>query len=483
MKHPIMELSFWDTDARKIANSCIAFLFAALLLTVQTKVAFASNASPHIRAEKAANYLVDIVERHPGLVIGVKSNGSDWRFVSKGVRRRGEQGRVDTRTVFEIGSVTKVFISVLLLDMAARGEVNLTDSVDKYLPDEKWPEFLEQITLLHLATHSSGLPRRPTNLQPERRNGPYADFKRKDLLDYLKNAELIAPPGSQYQYSNLGVGLLGFFLAEAAGQPLDALMKERIFGPLGMTSTNITSFDSANSASPHDSIGETIVGRWSLGALAGAGGLHSNANDMSRFADALMGLSDAPVSSAAQLTLSDTHQIPGGTLKPYLAWISPDIVEEKVLFSHDGGTGGSRSMIIIEPATNSATIILGNAATNLEHVAMYVHGANRRLPAFEKIREITLAENDAWALVGCYRLDDAETIEITLEDAQLYAQMSMDGRFPVYPYDRNKLFYRVGEAQLIFNFDGAHTQPTSVALQRPWSRSVAPRTAPECADN
>ena len=145
-------------------------------------------------------------------------------------------------TVFEIGSGTKVFTSLLLADMAHRGEVALDDTIGKYLPpDVKMPERNgRSITLVDLATHTSGLPRLPTNLSPKDPNNPYADYSVEQFYQFLSTYQLTRDIGSQYEYSNLGGGLLGHILALRAGMSYEALVESRICDPLGMNSTRIT---------------------------------------------------------------------------------------------------------------------------------------------------------------------------------------------------------------------------------------------------
>jgi len=141
---------------------------------------------------------------------------------------------LDADSVFEIGSITKVFTAILLADMADRGEVALDDPVAKFLPDGvRVPgRNGRRITLLDLTTQSSGLPRMPDNLRPKDPTNPYADYTPEQMFEFLGRYELTRDIGAQYEYSNLGVGLLGQALARRAGTSYEALVKERILDPL-----------------------------------------------------------------------------------------------------------------------------------------------------------------------------------------------------------------------------------------------------------
>ena len=203
------------------------------------------------------------------------------------------RARFNGDTIFEIGSATKVFTSLLLADMVQRGEVALNDPVAKFLPaGVSVPERNgRQITLVDLATHTSGLPRLPANLNPKDPNNPYADYTPEQLYQFLSSYQLPRDIGAQYEYSNLGGGLLGFALARRAGMSYEALVKSRICDPLGMKDTGITLTPEmkARFAVGHDQ-GLARVENWDLPTLAGAGALRSTANDLLAFVSANIGL-------------------------------------------------------------------------------------------------------------------------------------------------------------------------------------------------
>ena len=133
---------------------------------------------------------------------------------------------MDGDTLFEIGSITKVFTALLLQDMIERGEMKLDDPVQKYLPNSvKMPTYQgKEITLLHLATHTSGLPRDDDG----------------QLYAFLSHCALRQAPGTRLEYSNLGMGLLGHVIALKADKDYETLVVERICQPPGMDSTRIT---------------------------------------------------------------------------------------------------------------------------------------------------------------------------------------------------------------------------------------------------
>ncbi|HEX7678961.1 MAG TPA: serine hydrolase domain-containing protein, partial [Thermoanaerobaculia bacterium] len=217
---------------------------------------------------------IDVQRQGVGIVVGV-IDPSGRRTVAYGSTKKGE-GPVDANTVFEIGSITKVFTSLLLADAVQRGEVALTDPVSKYLPPNvKVPERGgKKITLVDLATHTSGLPRMPTNFHPRDPGNPYADFSVAQLYEFLSSVELTRDIGSKYEYSNLGGGLLGHALALRAGTDYETLVRTRILEPLGMKSTAITlSKAMKDRLAPGHNAELQPVANWDIPTLAGAGAL------------------------------------------------------------------------------------------------------------------------------------------------------------------------------------------------------------------
>ena len=217
--------------------------------------------------------------RTSGIVAAV-SDPTGSRVFSKGYSGSAENRPLDGESVFEIGSITKVLTALLLADMAERGEVAVTDPVTRYLPPMNVPEWIRHITLLDLATYTSGLPNLPCDFKFNGVN-PLADYTPERVYSCLPTYALRYEPGTHYEYANLGYGLLGLALAMRAGKDYEALLVERICEPLGLHSTRITLTDNMRSrlAQGHDQrLNPTPL--WDLPGLAGAGAVRSTANDL-----------------------------------------------------------------------------------------------------------------------------------------------------------------------------------------------------------
>jgi CubicO group peptidase (beta-lactamase class C family) len=306
--------------------------------------------------------------RNPGIVVGVMDR-SGTRVVSYGTS--SVQGvPLDGSTIFEIGSVTKTFTTSLLADMVARGEVRLDEPVAELLPNSVTVPSWEgrPITLLDLATHTSGLPRNPTNLHPSNPEDPWADYTVSDLYQFLSNYKLMRAPGSAFEYSNVGMGLLGHALALRGGKSYEALLEERILRPLGMGDTRITlsAAQQARLAQGHENDGRAVA-NWHLPTLAGAGALRSDATDLFRYLSANLGTSGG----ALVPVLAQTHPVRApidDTLAVALGWMVNRKRRDRPLWWHDGETGGFRSFVAFDPAGKRAVVVLTNETNSVNDI-------------------------------------------------------------------------------------------------------------------
>jgi CubicO group peptidase (beta-lactamase class C family) len=284
-------------------------------------------------------------------------------------------------TVFEIGSVTKVFTSLLLADMVERGEVRLDTPVAELLPKSvKVPSRNgRQITLLDLSMQSSGLPRIPGNLRPADFMNPYADYTADKLYAFLSGFTLTRDPGEKYEYSNLGAGLLGHALALKAGITYEQLVHRRILEPLGMTSTSVTlSEDQKKRLAAGYSATLRPMKNWDFDALAGCGALRSTVNDMLRFLAANLELTDSPLRPAMRRMRSIRKPTGASDLDIAMAWHIFTKFDHDVVW-HNGGTIGYHSFVGFDPAAKKGVVILCNSFYAIEDIGM--HTLDSRYPA------------------------------------------------------------------------------------------------------
>jgi D-alanyl-D-alanine-carboxypeptidase/D-alanyl-D-alanine-endopeptidase len=293
---------------------------------------------------------IEIDRQNVGLAVGiVDEHGA--HVICHGKLDNNTDRDVDGDTLFAIGSITKVFTALLLQDMIERGEMKLDDPVQKYLPDSaKLPTFQgKEITLLHLATHTSALPRDSSG----------------DLYPFLSGCKLQRAPGTRKEYSNLGVGLLGHVIARKAGKDYETLVAERICRPLGMNDTCITvppdlkARCAAGHAMPGHRVGDFSPTRHDTNALAptlhGAGSIKSTANDLLRFVSAYAGLTPSPLSSVMRNAM-ESHLLESGDRRP-LVWENAGEV-----FEHGGLLEGYQAELAFDVKKRRGIVVLSNCA-------------------------------------------------------------------------------------------------------------------------
>jgi D-alanyl-D-alanine-carboxypeptidase/D-alanyl-D-alanine-endopeptidase len=428
-----------------------AFATAAYPLagSVQDKPASVSEIDTEIKA--ALRNRIDTAKNSVGIVVGILSP-EGRRYIVHGQTSKSGGFEPGPETMFEIGSISKVFTSLLLADMVEAGMLNIDDPVDRFLPQGVTAPTRngKKITLADLATHTSGLPRDPTNMDGNALN-PYATYGPKQLYAFLSGYALRRDPGERFEYSNLGAFLLAHVLTLRAGESYEELVRTRIFRPLGMNSTTLTlsSDQRARLAMGHDGLALDPVPLWDVDALPGAGSIRSTASDMLTFAAACLGLSDHKLAPAMKRMLSITR--PGSTtsMDMHLGWSE---TRNGVLF-HNGRRGGLSAALAIHPWTRQAVIVFSNSVQSVDDIAFHAVVPQLPLLKFEppKVRtEISLETGALQELVGTYEFAPGVSIEVTREGTRLFGQVTGQPRFEMFAEKESEFFVKLVDAQVTF---------------------------------
>lgn len=290
-------------------------------------------------AEDVARLLDRAGRHHPRLAAGGVLGGRPVDWVG------------DPDGQFQIGSVTKVFTSLVLATYVVDGALRLEQPVGELLPD--LTGHVTGSTLEQLATHTSGLPRIPRELWPRavrRHPDPYADVDHDFLVRSLARAR--PTPSRRPRYSNLGVGLLGHALAQWAGTTFDQLVRERVTGPLAMDATGVVPREEAPG---HGRRGRALDRVWHADALAGAGLLWSTVRDLQAFLAAQLDPPPDRLGEAVRLTRQP--RVPGRRMDQCLGWMRLH-GRGGALWWHSGGTAGYRSFVGVGDAPPVAAAVL-----------------------------------------------------------------------------------------------------------------------------
>lgn len=323
---------------------------------------------------------------HVGLVVGAVADGEEM-LRGFGARRLGSPQAPDADTVFEIGSISKVFTGILLAQRIEGGESKLDDRIADLLPGG-WSlsEPARAITLRHCTTHTSGFPRLPANLLSISGafgqlfgGDPYRNYSEREFRDALATVELESAPGAKHSYSNFAAGLLGFVLATQNGSDYEALVGSKICRPLGMSGTTAAGDARTREHMPAKYRSTLRLGPASLALesdewrmpnhLAGAGAIRSTGRDMMTFLKANMGLIPTPIDAAIRRSHRELFR-EGDDVAIGMNWIRSfegDI--SQVVIWHNGGTGGFRAYLGFTEDRRFGVFVLSNTANSVDDLA------------------------------------------------------------------------------------------------------------------
>lgn len=268
----------------------------------------------------------------------------------------------NSNRAFEIGSLSKVFTSTLLAELATEDELKLDDPIQRYL-DFPLNDSL-QITFRQLANHTSGLPRIPSGFVWEslwHLDNPYKDYDENKLREYMtEQMSLDGQQDSTFQYSNIGAGILGYVLTQIEGKSYEEMLQQRIFVPLNMR----------NSTTRRQLVEDILVqglnkrghttSNWDLGGIPGAGAIVSTARDLTRYVQANFNTTNQTLQLQQQSTfrVSDERDLA-------LGWFIRK-QDNKRLHWHSGGTGGYRSIMVLDIYARKGIVVLSNISSGHE---------------------------------------------------------------------------------------------------------------------
>lgn len=385
----------------------------------------------------------------PSMAIALIDSSGTYYFNFGKTEKNGKE--VDENTIYEIGSISKVFTGILLAQQILDGDLKIDDKINDLLPDSIEVPVIgpEEITVGNLADHTSGLPRMPNNFTPANPNNPYADYTVNQMYEFISNYQPSREVGSEYEYSNIAQGLLGHLLAKNKDKPYEKLMIETIAAPLGMNDTRIQCSErmKENLAIGHS--GGKAVENWDIPTLAGAGAIRSSTLDMAKFISANLGYVNTPVADAMKLSHKVRHD-KAGEMSVAMAWHIKNGENGDILW-HSGGTGGYRTFAGFVKETGKGIVILTNSFYSSDDIGFYLLDPSSELVDLKfKSDAIELPESTLSKYVGVYELSPDFKISVTREGNQLFAQATGQDRFEIYPETNTLFFLTVVEAKISF---------------------------------
>jgi D-alanyl-D-alanine-carboxypeptidase/D-alanyl-D-alanine-endopeptidase len=314
---------------------------------------------------------IDDQRQSLGIVVGVTTPGGR-RVITYGHPGRDDPRPLTADTVFEIGSVTKIFTSLVLADMVGRKEASVSEPITQFLPATLNANRgqARSLTLTDLATHTSGMPFWPSNLEAGETFAVLARYTVDELYDFAARFDPPPDAGIRWAYSNVDAGLLGALLARRAGSTYESLVAERVTGPLGMPSTAVTPSPSMVSrmAKGHDAKLDGAPS-WKVPALEGAGSLLSSAHDLMTLLEGLAADRSA-IAHLLPTMLGTRRQGPG--FEQALGWMVLQGGTDGEIIYHDGQTLGFAAAVAFEPRSSTGVVVLSNAASGVGDIARHL---------------------------------------------------------------------------------------------------------------
>ena len=366
-------------------------------------------------------------------IILVDDDGVAWSY---GVGKDAKNPNLvaDGNTTYRIGSVSKLFTDIAVMQMVEDGILNLDEPVTSYLPDfEPENDFDSTITLRLLMSHASGLVREPPV-------GNYFDATTPTLAETvssLNKTALVYAPGSKVQYSNAGIAVVGRVLEKVSGRPFAQLLKENILQPLGMTQSAFTPEESVIENLPEAYMwsyqgDRTVAPTFELG-MQPAGSMFSTMNDLALFMSALIKKGEGLNGRILSEETLDQMWTPQSTIKSgrdrsFGIGFSLGMLDDELSVSHGGAIYGFATQLKVLPGSKigvaiSTNLDMANGAVNrIADQALRILLADRKGQAASEYHVSTaVPENEAQKLVGLYESEE-DTIQVTHRFGDLYVE-------------------------------------------------------------
>jgi len=372
---------------------------------------------------------------HEGRIVFAKGYGAADR----------ERGIPNTPgTIFRIGSITKPFTAISIMQLREAGRLELDAPLSRYLPD--FPNG-GSITIRHLLNHTSGIPDY---------NWTRANNRPQELgtvVDWIRQLRPTSAPGERFEYSNSGYALLARIIERVSGKDYIEFVRENTLARRGMENTGLYSMDDppARMASGHTRVdygGFSRADRPSPLAR-GDGDLYSTVFDLLRFGRALI--------EGDLISRESWGQVLTSGMGPYgLGWFIGDSHGERVVY-HQGGTLGFIGNLQVFPEHGTIVVNLFNTDFLLSSLVERELAAIALGKPWRRILQDGEVPNDApiARFVGEYGLDSSSTFTLTLEGGHLYFQESGKARCMAHPFSDNEVYVKELNARIAFEEPGS----------------------------
>ncbi|HEV8504230.1 MAG TPA: serine hydrolase domain-containing protein, partial [Chitinophagaceae bacterium] len=337
------------------------YWFILILLTACT-----GNKSKPLPEQIDELFSAELKNDEPGGAVLVILNGDTILKKGYGISDINTKEKITSNTLFNVGSISKTFVTNTILSLAAEGKLNVNDSLYKYFPGFKNPAIAKKVKLHHMLTHTSGLPDNRWALH----DSVYL-LTAKDQENWnpiLQNDSLLFEPGTKFEYSNPAFNGLALIIEKITGKKWQDVVKERIFVPANMPSSKITDGPYPQSGVAHGYIkfGNTFIekdyGEEPTFAAAGNGGVWSSVNELANYETALRSdkilKKDLLEHSRSIMRYSRWK----GEVPPFIgySWFISQTTDSVKIVSHTGTQGGFYADFVSIPEKGFLYVVLCN---------------------------------------------------------------------------------------------------------------------------
>jgi CubicO group peptidase (beta-lactamase class C family) len=393
-----------------------------------------------------------------GEAVLVARNGRILFAHGYGLADRERQSPTTPETRFRVGSVTKQFTTAAILYLSEKGKLSINDPLAKYFIDYPGGN---KITLRQLLNHTSGL--HNYTAHPDFLARVIHPIAPNDLIAWFRDDPTDFPPGDQFNYSNTNYVLLGQIVEKVAGMPLGDFLRTRFFIPLGMHDTGIWN----NAAPPdHSARGYSWIDNgfqpaidWDMSWAAGAGALYSTVGDLWHWTEALQ--SGRVLSLATLQTMTTEVIIPKNeTLSlHYGMGLYHTEINWLPALGHNGELQGFLSSVMWFPEQKVTAVVLSNAypapaGTTPGEILTIATRAFMTAEIAAHMPKVNTSINSKSYSEYVGRYDYKSGIqEITVEDGRIFAQLTGQNKFEIFPSSADSFFFKVVDANIVFQRD------------------------------
>ena len=429
--------------------------FEEIAKLLESKGAKTTDKAPPVGDSMDAFLGEQFTEETPACAVLVARDGKVIAQRAYGMANLEDDVPASIDTQFLIGSVTKQFTAAAILKLQEDGKLSVQDKLSKFLPD--FPRG-DEVTLHHLLTHTSGITSYTS--KPDFVVTATKPTTETELIDSFKNDPFDFEPGEKYSYCNSGYFLLGHIVGKITNSSLGDYLEKSFFKPLGMNASGI---HTPELDLPQHAKGYSIIDDkpepakvWHMSRAGGAGAIYSTIGDLYKWNEAIFNgkaLSKESLAAAFKPT-----KLNDGTISQYgYGW---QLGQQRGLktIQHSGGLDGFVSNLVRYPEQNVTVVAFVNAApagslpsppATTSNVGEYLLW-DQMEPRKPRVADKSVDPATFKDFVGHYDYGASMIMEITLEDDQLYGQLSGQKKFPIYPRNATTFFWKVVEAEAEF---------------------------------